>query len=234
MASGKERVLNFPQVRERSILRNVYLWMMAGLALTGVVSLFMASRPQLVLALVRTPALFFGLIIGQFVLVAFLSPRIHRMNPGAATLSFAVYAILNGITLSIIFLAYTGASITKVFFITAGSFGAMSLYALTTKRSLAGWGNYLMMGLFGVIIASVVNFFLRSPAFDWIISFAGVALFLGLTAYDTQVIQRWNAELGPSADESQYIRISILGALKLYLDFINLFLFFLRIFGRRN
>lgn len=234
MAAGKEFMLSNVQARERNILRNVYLWMAAGLALTGVVAFFVASTPSLVVSIVRNPILFFGLIIGQFALVLFLSARIHTMSPGTATLSFAAYAVLNGVTLSVIFLAYTGAVITRVFFITAGSFGAMSLWALTTKRDLSGIGNYLMMGLFGVIIASVVNFFFRSTALDWIISYVGVAVFLGLTAYDTRRIQQWNAQRGAEINETDYIRLSILGALKLYLDFINLFLFFLRIFGRRN
>lgn len=234
MSSWKEQVLGVPAVRERSLLKNVYLWMTAGLVLTGIVALFIASRPSLVMTLVRNPALFFGLIVAEFLLVFFLSSRIQSLSPGAATLGFAVYAILNGITLSLIFLAYTGSSIARVFFITAGAFGGMSLYALTTKRSLAGMGTYLMMGLWGIILATVVNLFVRSSGLDWIISYAGVALFLGLTAYDTQIIQSWNTRMGSQAEESEFIRVSILGALKLYLDFINLFLFFLRIFGRRN
>lgn len=234
MSSWKEQVLGVPAVRERSLLKNVYLWMTAGLALTGIVALFIASRPSLVMTLVRNPALFFGLIVAEFLLVFFLSSRIQSLSPGAATLGFAVYAILNGVTLSLIFLAYTGSSIARVFFITAGAFGGMSLYALTTKRSLAGMGTYLMMGLWGIILATVVNLFVRSSGLDWIISYAGVALFLGLTAYDTQIIQSWNTRMGSQAEESEFIRVSILGALKLYLDFINLFLFFLRIFGRRN
>jgi len=123
MSSWKEQVLGVPAVRERSLLKNVYLWMTAGLALTGIVALFIASRPSLVMTLVRNPALFFGLIVAEFLLVFFLSSRIQSLSPGAATLGFAVYAILNGITLSLIFLAYTGSSIARVFFITAGAFG---------------------------------------------------------------------------------------------------------------
>ncbi len=229
-----EQSIAYGRARENSILRNVYLWMMAGLALTGVVSLFFASRPALVLGLARNPILFFGLIIGEFVLVAVLSARITRMSPGAATLSFAAYAVLNGVTLSMIFLAYTGASIAKVFFITAATFGGMSLFALSTKRNLAGIGNYLIMGLWGIIVASVVNIFLKSVAFDYVISYIGVVLFLGLTAYDTEMIQRWSQEIGTDGYQATFIKVSIMGALKLYLDFINLFLFFLRIFGRRN
>lgn len=234
MAAEREYMLSNVQAREHNILRNVYLWMAAGLALTGVVAFFVSSTPSLVRSILGNRILFFGLIIGEFALVAYLSARIHTMSPGTATLSFAAYAVLNGLTLSVIFLAYTGAVITRVFFITAGSFGAMSLWALSTKRDLSGIGNYLVMALFGIIIASVVNFFLRSSALYYLISYVGVALFLGLTAYDTQRIKEWNDRLGSSISEADYIRVSIMGALKLYLDFINLFLFFLRIFGRRN
>ena len=156
------------------------------------------------------------------------------MSPGTATIAFSAYAALNGVTLSLIFLAYTGTSIASAFFITAGTFGAMSLYAVTTKRDLSGLGYYLTMGLIGIIIASIVNMFLRSPGMEWMISVVGVLLFVGLTAYDTQIIKTWNKETAYTADESLFIRISIMGALKLYLDFINLFLFFLRFFGRRR
>ena len=226
--------LDTAAVRERSILRNVYLWMTFGLALTGIVALGIASNPRFVIALVSNPLLFFGIIIAELVLVMYLSARIHAMSPGAATIAFSAYAALNGVTLSLIFLAYTGTSIASAFFITAGTFGAMSLYAVTTKRDLSGLGYYLTMGLIGIIIASIVNMFLRSPGMEWMISVVGVLLFVGLTAYDTQIIKTWNKETAYTADESLFIRISIMGALKLYLDFINLFLFFLRFFGRRR
>lgn len=226
--------LSIKAVRERTVLRNVYLWMAIGLALTGVVALGFASTPQLVLALVRNPILFFGIIIGEFALVFFLSAKIMTLSPTAATLGFAAYAVLNGVTLSLIFLAYTGASIASSLFITAGTFAGMSIYAVMTKRDLSSLGHYLIMGLWGIIIASVVNMFLRSSAMYWLLSYGGVALFLGLTAYDTQMIKRWSDELGSSPSEADFLRISILGALKLYLDFINLFLFILRIFGRRR
>jgi FtsH-binding integral membrane protein len=178
--------------------------------------------------------LFFALIIGEFALVWFLSARITTLNPSAAVGGYAVYAVLNGITLSVIFLAYTGTHIATALFVTAGTFAGMSLYAVSTKRDLARWGNYLIYGLWGLIIASVVNLFLRNGALDWLLSYAGVALFLGLTAYDTQVIRRWSLQLGDTVAEADYVRLSIMGALKLYLDFINLFLFILRIFGRRR
>ena len=221
-------------VRTRSILRNTYLWMTGGLALTGVVALGVASNPTIVQALVSNLILFFGLIVAELILVIYLSRKIMTLSPGAAVGGFAAYAALNGITLSVIFLAYTGTSIATVFFITAGTFAGVSLYAVTTRRDLSGIGHYLIMGLWGIIIASLVNFFLRSETLYWIISYVGVAVFIGLTAYDTQIIKRWSDQYGDSLPEADYMRLSILGALKLYLDFINLFLFFLRIFGRRR
>ena len=234
MAVTKEQVLGIPAVRERNILRNVYLWMTAGLGITGVISLGISSNTQLVMSLARTPMLFFILILAELGLVVYLSARIFKMSAGAATMAFAAYSILNGVTLSVIFLAYTGATIQLAFFTAAGMFAGMSLFAMTTKRDLSGIGHYLMMGLWGIIIASIVNIFLRSPGLYYMISYVGVAVFLGLTAYDTQTIKKWNRQFGSSIDEEQYVKLSIMGALKLYLDFINLFLFLLRIFGRRN
>ncbi len=220
-------------VRERSILRNVYTWMALGLAITGVVAMYVSGNTQLVRAIMGS-GVFLALIIGELALVWILSANIGRMSPTAATLSFAGYAVLNGVTLSVIFLAYTGVSIATTFFVTAGTFGALSIYAVTTKRNLGGMGQYLFAGLIGIIIASVVNMFLRSATLDYIVSFIGVFLFMGLTAYDTQMIKRWSDQLGNGADEADYMRVSIMGALKLYLDFINLFLFLLRFLGNRR
>ena len=219
--------------RDQSILRNVYMWMTLGLAITGVVAMFVASSTGLMQALVGNRMLFFLLIIGELGLVFYLSARIHTMSPGAATAAFAGYAILTGVTLSVIFLAYTNASIARAFFVAAGMFAGMSLWAMTTKKDLSSIGNYLIMGLWGIIIASLVNIFLASSSLSWVISFVGVFLFLGLTAYDTQIIKRWSAEMG-DVGEADYMRISIMGALKLYLDFINLFLFLLRLLGNRE
>lgn len=219
---------------QRTVLKNVYLWMTAGLAITGLTATYVASNERLVSAIAGNPILFFGLIIGELALVFFLSARVHTMTPMVATASFAGYALLNGVTLSVVFLAYTGASIARAFFLAGGMFAAMSLYAMTTKRNLASWGSYLFMGLIGVILASVVNIFLASAALDWIISLAGVAIFLGLTAYDTQRILALTDELGAGMDETRYIQLSALGALSLYLDFVNLFLFLLRLLGNRE
>ena len=232
--SQYDNTYNPAAVRERSIIRNVYMWMTAGLALTGVVAWWFSGNLELMRVFLGNPIYFFGAIIGELVLVVYLSRNIMRMSAGAATAAFAGYAVLNGITLSTIFLAYTGATIALAFLTTAAAFGAMSLYAVTTKRSLEGMGHYLMMGLIGIIIASIINFFLRSPALYYLISYIGVAVFMGLTAYDTQRILAMSRQYSGSVDETNYIRISIMGALKLYLDFINIFLFLLRIFGRRR
>lgn len=220
-------------VQERSILKNVYIWMTAGLALTAVVSLWMASNPQRVIYLFQSNIIW-AFFIGQLGLVFYLSAKIMSMSPKAAVLSFTAYSALSGVTLSSIFLAYTAASIASTFFITAGMFGAMSLYAVTTKRDLSGMGTYLFMGLIGLIIASVVNIFLKSSGLYWLLSYAGVLIFCGLTAYDTQNILKMSRDYSSSVAEEDYIRFSILGALKLYLDFINMFIFLLRIFGRRD
>jgi FtsH-binding integral membrane protein len=211
--------------RTRSLLRNVYLWMTGGLALTAVVALGVASNADIVRAILSSRFIFFGLLIAEVGLVWFLSARIAKLSPVAATAAFAAYAVLNGVTLSLILLIYTSASLATALFITAGTFAGMSVYASVTRRDLAKVGTYLVYGLWGIILASLVNLFLKSPV---------VAVFLGLTAYDTQVIRRWSQQAGDSLSEADYIRFSILGALKLYLDFINLFLFFLRIFGRRK
>jgi FtsH-binding integral membrane protein len=208
--------------------------MAAGLALTGIVAFGVATNPRLLQMFFSSQFTFFAVIIAQLVLVMFLSARVMRMSVGMATICFAAYAALNGVTLSLIFLVYTGSSIASTFFITAGTFAGMSVFAVTTKRDLSAIGSYLIMGLWGLIIASVVNIFLKSSGLDWLISLVGVAVFIGLTAYDTQRIKRWNQETGLSSDESVFVRLSILGALHLYLDFINLFLYTLRLFGKRR
>jgi FtsH-binding integral membrane protein len=197
--------LSSQAVRTRSILRNTYLWMTGGLALTGVVAYAVASNPAMVRALVSNRILFFGLIVGELILVIYLSRRIMSLSPGAAVGGFALFAALNGVILSVIFLAYTGTAITRVFFITAGTFAGVSLYAATTRRDLSGIGHYLIMGLWGIIIASLVNFFLRSETLYWIVSYIGVAVFIGLTAYDTQIIKRWSEQHSDGVGEADYM-----------------------------
>ncbi len=220
-------------IRERTILKNVYIWMSAGLFLTAVVAKLFVQT-SLFIPFVSNQMLFFAVIIAEFVLVIRLSSKIMNMSVGQAAGSFAAYSILNGITLSTIFIVYNIGTIYTAFFVTAGTFGAMSLWALTTKRDLSGMGHFLMMGLMGIIIASVVNIFLRSSGLDFLISYGGVAVFTLLTAYDTQRIKAMSNQMSYNADESTFTKLSIMGALKLYLDFINMFLFILRIFGRRN
>lgn len=219
--------------QERTILKNVYLWMTGGLFLTAVVARAFVGT-ALFYQMMRNPMLMFGLIIAELVLVFRLSSGIQKMSVQAAIISFAVYAALNGINMSSIFLMYGLGTVYNAFFATATMFGAISLYAVTTKRDLSGIGHYLMMGLIGLIAASLVNFFLRSSGLDYLISYAGVILFTGLTAYDTQMIRNMSRNLSSRSDEDTFMKMSILGALKLYLDFINMFLFILRIFGRRD
>lgn len=224
---------NQSAVRERTILKNVYIWMSAGLFLTAVVARLFVQT-SLFVPFVTNQFLFFAVIIAEFVLVARLSSRIMTMSVGQAAGSFALYSILNGVTLSTIFVVYRIGTIYTAFFVTAGTFAAMSLWAMTTKRDLSGLGHFLMMGLIGIIIASVVNFFIGSSSLYYLISYAGVGIFTLLTAYDTQRIKAMSDSMSHGSDEATYMRLSIMGALKLYLDFINMFLFILRLFGRRN
>lgn len=230
----REQILSMPRVRERNILRNVYLWMSGGLALTAIISYLIATSQTALQLIFGTPGIFFLLIIAEFVLVIYLSARIQKMSAGAAVMAFIGYAALNGITLSTIFLAYTGLTVSNAFFTTAAAFAGMSLYGMTTKKELSGIGQYLVMGLWGIIIASVLNIFLNSSSVYFAVSYIGVFVFMGLTAWDTQIIKRWNSEYGSSMSEEEYVKLSIMGALKLYLDFINMFLFILRIFGRNK
>jgi FtsH-binding integral membrane protein len=208
--------------------------MTAGLALTGIVAFFVASNPAFMRALIGNTMGFMLLVIGEFALVFYLSARLDSMSQTSAIGAFLAYSVLTGVMLSTIFVVYTGAVIYKTFFTAALMFAGMSLYAMTTKRDLSGLGYYLRMGLWGLIIATVLNMFFRSAAMDYLLSFVGVAIFLGLTAYDTRKIAAMNDRYGSSMDEESFVKVSILGALTLYLDFLNLFLYLLRIFGRSD
>jgi len=222
------------QVRVNSFIRSVYNWMAIGLGITGFVAYYIANNESLRQLIFTNQILFFGLIIAEFALVIAISARIQKMQASTATALFVLYSALNGATLSLIFLIYTASSITSTFFICAGTFVACSVYGWTTKRDLTSVGGFMTMGLIGIIIASVVNIFLRSPAMYMIISYIGVIVFVGLTAYDTQHLKNM-AMTQPDGVEAAVVRKgAILGALKLYLDFINLFLMLLRIFGNRN
>ena len=221
-------------VRENRILRNVYLWMTGGLGLTAVIALGVAGNPTLVQGLLRNPMLFYGLVIGELLLVMFLAARITRLSPTAATGSFVLYAALNGVTLSVLFLLYTQQSIALAFLVAAGTFAGTSAWGFVTKRDLTTVGHYAGMAVWGILLALVVNMFLRSPAFDYLVSLIGVGVFVALTAYDTQAIKRWSEEAGDRMSEDDFVRFSILGALKLYIDFINIFLFLVRLLGQRE
>ncbi len=210
-------------------LAKVFNWMAMGLGITGVVAWFTASS-GLAMQLVASPV-FMILLFVELGMVFFLSARINKIQAGTATALFIGYAILNGLTLSMIFLAYTHSSIAATFFITAGMFGAMAVYGLVTKRDLSGMGSFLFMGLIGIVLASVVNIFLKSSSLYWTISLIGVFVFVGLTAYDVQKIKNMG-EQGIMEQGAEAVKKgAIMGALALYLDFINLFLMLLRFFG---
>jgi FtsH-binding integral membrane protein len=205
--------------------------MAIGLGLTGFMAFYVSSSDSLMKLIFGNQLIFFGLIIGELVLVFSLAGRAHKMQASTATGMFVLYAALNGVTLSAIFLIYTKSSITSTFFITAATFVACSIYGMTTKRDLTSLGGFMIMGLIGIIIASVVNLFVRSSGMSMIISYVGVLVFVGLTAYDTQKLKAM-ALSQPDGLEAGVVRKgAILGALSLYLDFINLFLMLLRILG---
>jgi FtsH-binding integral membrane protein len=222
------------KVRENSILKNVYLWMTAGLTLTAVVSYTVASSEQLMRMFFSNAFSFIFIIIAQLALVMYLSARLQQMSTMSAVLSFAGYSILTGISLSLIVLAYTPIVLSRAFFTTALLFGGMSFYGMVTKKNLDGIGHYLIMGLWGIIIASIINMIFKSSTMYYMMSYLGVLIVLGLTAWDTPKIQRMNYSFCSTMDEDTYIKLSIIGALMLYLDFINIFLFLLRIFGRSD
>ncbi len=209
------------------VMRKVYLRMFLALVVTALTALYVASSPAVLTTLFSNTAIPIGLIIAQLAVVFVISGMLNRLSTTVATLLFFLYAILTGVVFSSIFVVYELGSIAYTFFITAGVFGAMSVYGLVTKNDMTKFGSYCVMALIGLIIASVVNLFMKSSSLDWIISFAGVAIFIGLTAWDTQKIK--NAAY--MADPSQTGKLATIGALSLYLDFINLFLYLLRFFG---
>jgi len=212
-------------VSQTGVMRGVYGWMGVGLALTAFVSLFTASSPMLLQAILSNRMLFYVLIFAELGLVIGVTAAINRISASTASLLFLVYAALNGLTMSTIFVVYTSTSIASTFLVTACMFGAMSLYGYLTKSDLSSWGSFLFMGLVGIVIASLVNMFLHSAMIYWVLSVCGVLVFTGLTAYDTQKIMQQG---------NRGTKGAILGALTLYLDFINMFLMMLRLFGDRN
>ncbi len=212
-----------------ALMRKVYVWMTLALVITGLTAYGIANSPGLFYAIVSNQFLFWGLVIGEFALVLGINSAIHRLSITTATLLFILYSVVNGATLSVIFMVYALTSIANVFFITAGTFAVMAFIGYTTRKDLTSLGKMLFMGLIGIIIATVVNIFLGSSMLNMIVSYVGILVFIGLTAYDSQKIKRllYTAD---STDESAQ-KIALLGSLTLYLDFINLFLMLLRIFG---
>jgi FtsH-binding integral membrane protein len=225
---GKEQNAVFAK-----LMRSVYLWMVFALVITGLTAAYVANSPAYISALVNNPMLFYGVIIAELAVVFILSGRIHKMSFLTASLMFIFYSLLTGVSLSTIFLAYTESSIATTFLITAGTFGTMSLVGFVTKKDLSKLGGILFMALIGLIIATVVNIFLVSDTLGWIINYVGVLIFVGLTAYDTQKIKQMMREYGTDINE-QTQKMALMGSLSLYLDFINMFLYLLRIFGNRD
>ncbi len=217
---------------QQAFLTKVYGWMMLGLLLTSVTAVFTASSEVMLSFVFSSKLTFYGLIFAQLGLVVYLSARIQKMAASTATLVFLAYAILTGITLSSIFAVYKTDSIATTFLTSALMFGGMSLYGFVTKRDLNGMGQFMMMGLFGIVIASLLNIFFQSDDLSWIISFIGVIVFTGLTAYDTQKMKSMSYVMMEGSEVAR--KGAIMGALTLYLDFINLFLMLLRLFGSRR
>lgn len=222
------------QVRVNEFIRSVYNWMAIGLGLTGVVAFYVSNSETLLKLIFGNQIIFFGLIIGELILVFTISARVHKMQASTATSLFVLYAALNGATISAIFLIYTRSSITSTFFICAATFIVSSIYGMVTKRDLTSMGQFMFMGLIGIVIASVVNLFVRSSGMSLIVSYIGVVVFVGLTAYDTQKLRTMALSQPDGLDSGTVRKGAILGALTLYLDFINLFLMLLRILGNRD
>lgn len=214
------------------LMRKVYLWMTLALMITGITAAGVANSPNILALIYSSQVVMWGIIIAEFGLVIYISARLEKLSLSTATTLFALYSILNGVMLSSIFLLYSTAIISKVFFITAGTFGVTALYGYATKKDLSSLGNILFMALIGLVIATIVNVFMKSAMFDLILSYIGVIIFVGLTAWDSQKIKHMMM-VQQNADESAQ-RLALIGALSLYLDFINLFLYLLRIFGRSN
>ena len=219
------------QVVVNNFVRSVYNWMAVGLGLTGFVAFAVANNESLLRIVFGNQMLFFGLIIAELGLVFYLSARVSKISPATATGLFVLYAGLNGVTISFIFIVYTASSIASTFFVCAATFVASSIFGWTTKRDLTSMGSFMFMGLIGIIIASVVNMFMQSSAVAMIVSYVGVLVFVGLTAWDTQKLKNMALTQPDGVDAGVVRKGAIIGALSLYLDFINLFLMLLHILG---
>ena len=219
------------RVLSRGLFVRVYAWMFVGLLMSAMMAFFVSTQPNLVNLFLKNKIMFFGLVIGELLLVISISGMINRIGAAAAGALFAAYSLMNGITLSVVLLVYQVSSVYAAFGVAAGMFGVMSLIGYFTKADLSRLGGIFLMVLVGIIIASVVNFFLKSSRLEWIISVIGLVLFIGLTVYDTNKIKMM---LSRANSDEAVAKIAVIGALTLYLDFINLFLFILRLIGRRR
>lgn len=218
---------------QTALFRSVYVWMTLALAITGFVALYAAKSYTLINAMAQNSILFWGLLIAEIALVVFLSARINRLSFTTATILFITYSVLNGLTMSILFMVYTMSSIATTFFVTAGTFGVTAVYGYVTKKDLTRIGSLCIMGVIGLIIASLVNLFLHNSMMELVISYIGVLLFVGLTAYDSQKIKQLLSDDDIEVNEMTQ-KIALMGSLTLYLDFINLFIYLLRILGDRK
>lgn len=234
MSENKELILRDVKLRENALMKNVYLWMILGLAVTAGIAFFVSTSEAALRFIFLNPIVTIAIFIAQLVLVMVLSGRVERLSTGAAVGTFLGYSALTGVTLSSIFLAYTGTSIAIAFMSALSVFIGGAIYGAVTKKDLRSWGGYLTMGLFGLIIASLLNMLFRSSGLDLIVSVIGVVLFTGLTAWDSQRVSDINREYGPSMTSEELTKLGILGALSLYLDFLNIFLYLVRIIGRSD
>lgn len=226
--NSNEIAASYSTESARKFMIRVYNWMTIGLAITGVISFLFAYTPQTRNLIMTSPGLLWIAIILQLVVVIAMSAAVNKISASTATIGFIIYSLLTGITLSTIFFVFKIETIASAFFVCAGMYLAMSIFGYLTKRSLSGLGSFMMMGLFGLIIASIVNLFVASSTLYWMINYVGVLVFAGLTAFDTQKIKEMSYQV--EGDEMSK-KAAIFGSLTLYLDFINLFLFLLRIFG---
>ena len=214
------------------LMRKVYTWMTLALVITGITAWVVAHSPAILQMIMTNKILFLGLLFGELILVWSVSAAINRLSLTTATLLFVLYSVLNGVTMSFIFLAYTYESVTNVFLITAGTFAAMAFFGYFTKTDLSSIGRILFMALIGLIIATIVNIFVKSSGFGMILNYLGVLIFVGLTAWDTQKIKQMLSMAEDTGETAQ--KVALMGALSLYLDFINLFIHLLRIMGNNR
>ena len=230
LTAGQLKEKDFDEI-SRTFINRVYRWMTLALLISGFTALYTASSQTLISFIFGSKFVFYGLLIAELALVFILSATLHKMSVGLGIFFFLLYSVINGLTLSSIFIVFEIRSISIVFFISAAMFAGMSIYGAKTKQNLMSAGRYLMMALIGLVIASVVNLLLKSSVLEWIISLVSVGIFTGLTAYDTQKMFR----IARNSDDSEiFKKVSVMGALELYLDFINIFLSLLNLFGKRR